>query len=141
MIQLLFVMSCVIGLAQASLYKSAIKNGLNERGVFRIENTKKNNVSEAKMRSYLQERGYIVGNSTTQEANIYGNVVTIIKSLEFVSPKDLSAYMFNRLNESNLSINNLSGNGTAFLAKRQEIKQNAIFYIIEVSDVNKNMNI
>lgn len=129
MIQLLFVMSCVIGLAQASLYKSAIKNGLNDRGVFRIENTKKKNVSEAKMRSYLQERGYIVGNSTTQEANIYGNVVTIVKSLEFVSPKDLSAYMFNRLNESNLSINNLSGNGTAFLAKRQEIKQNAIFYI------------
>ena len=140
LIQVLLFTGCIVGPAQTALYKEAIKNGLNEKGVYCIKNPKKKTVTEEKMRAFLLNKGYIVGNSVTQNANIYGNVMSIIKSMEFVSPEGLTAYMFNRLNESKFSMSQLSGNGTAFLAKRQEIKQDAFFYIKKYEVVYERIN-
>lgn len=129
---ILLFMGYQIGFSQGSLYKDAIKRGMNSTGSYVIDNSKKKAVTPDEMEEYLRERGYIVGKTTTQNENIFGNILTIVKNMEFVSKDNLSAYMFNSLNQTSYSYDQLTNTGTAFLASRREIRDSygyaGIFY-------------
>ena len=130
------------GFSQGSLYKDAVKRGMSPSGVYTIDNSKKKAVTPEKMVEYLKERGYITGNMTTQVENIFGNVLEIVKTLEFVSSDDMAAYMFSRLNGSNYTYRQLSNTGTAFVTELRRIKEDAggFFYKIRYENDYKRLD-
>lgn len=121
LIQILLVVSCAVGFAQASLYKKAIKKGPNSYGLYRIDNSKKTGVSLESMQKYLIKEGYVVGNYTWEQAKVFGDAMIIVKEMDFFKAKDVPAYVFACLKETNVNPDQLKGNGTAFLATRREV--------------------
>ena len=130
------------GFSQGSLYKDAVKMGMSPSGVYTIDNSKKKAVTPEKMLEYLEKRGYITGNMTTQTENIFGNVLEIVKTLEFVSSDDMAAYMFSRLNGTNYTYRQLSNTGTAFVTELRQIKEDTggLFYNIRYENDYKRLD-
>jgi len=119
----LFVICFINGFSQSKLFKEAIKRGINSDGYYRIENNDNDGVTEKKMREYLQKKGYVVGDFSTKNVEIYGTILKVVDTMVFFSKDDIDIVSFNRMKIGNINANLLKNRGTIFIPTRRRVGQ------------------
>ena len=82
---------------------------------YMLDNTKGKPLSLEKLKEFANEREYILGGYTTKSINRFGDVSTVVATLEFLPKNEFSSFVFEKMSYTSLKLDNLKNHGVGYL--------------------------
>lgn len=129
---LLLLMVCIGSIAQEKLFNEAISRGLTSNGCYRVENTKKKDVTLEEMMRYAKSKGYIIGKATEKSYVRFGDSKLLVETMEFIDTNNYSTYVFHSLANKGFDFNSLKGKGAFYVPEKEKVYEKSQVSFISV---------